>query len=252
MEERLTNLTIDTPLTGVIPDGSNLAHVLCQGLHSKDVRILHSVLSRWDENIVAATIRSLPVQLLVPLLNEIKVLLGGKAQLNHSILKWLKSVFQIHSAYLMSCTLSEDLLTPFTSLLLTREALYPQMCQLRGKLELMKGNIKAKKYCSEMSNEALLLFQDDSSGDDDDEDDGMMPSESEDFLASDDLGVDEEEDSGSESNTDGEQASNVDEDSEEETEVANAKSKILNNQNKTTATSGEDLSDEEMDDDDEG
>ncbi len=30
MEDRLSNLTIDAPSTGVIPDGNNLAHFLSQ------------------------------------------------------------------------------------------------------------------------------------------------------------------------------------------------------------------------------
>jgi len=75
-------------------------------------------------------------------------------------LKWLKTILKIHSSYLMSCPSSEDLLGPFMSLLRTREVLYPQMCQLRGKLELIKGNIEAKQHRDEPSNEALLDFHD--------------------------------------------------------------------------------------------
>jgi hypothetical protein len=101
MEERLTNLTITTSASGIREN--NLAHLLSQvkqiipakpkehisnkmfvvfqGLHSKDVRILHSVLSRWDEDVITNTIRSLPVQLVVPLLNQAKQMLAGKGQL---------------------------------------------------------------------------------------------------------------------------------------------------------------------------
>lgn len=86
MEERLTNLTIEGgggaagAGGGGALNSNNLANLLSQGLHSKDVRILQSVLSRWDENVIAATVRSLPVQLIVPLLQEIRGMLGGKAQ----------------------------------------------------------------------------------------------------------------------------------------------------------------------------
>lgn len=79
---------------------------------------------------------------------------------NHSLIKWLKHIFQIHSAYLMACPSSKELLSPFLSLLRSRETLYPQMCQLKGKLELIKGNIQAKEYKSEQPNEALLVYQD--------------------------------------------------------------------------------------------
>ncbi len=60
----------------------------------------------------------------------------------------------------MSCPSGEELLGPFMSLLRSREALYPQMCQLKGKLELIKGNIQAKEFKAEQPNEALLVYQD--------------------------------------------------------------------------------------------
>jgi len=193
MEERLTNLTIEVPSGSAIPSSSKLSMLLSQGLTSKDPQILQSVLSRWDEDVISTTLRSLPVQFIIPLLHEIRRMLGGKAQQNHSLLKWLKNIFQIHSAYLMACPSSEELLGPFLSLLRSRETLYPQMCQLKGKLELIKGNISAKEYKSEEPNEALLVYQDELS-DEEREEDTFLPSESEGGLESDDdLGVDDDE-----------------------------------------------------------
>jgi hypothetical protein len=197
MEERLTNLTIEVPSGSTVPSSSKLSMLLSQGLTSKDPQIIQSVLSRWDEDIISTTLRSLPVQFIIPLLHEIRRMLGGKAQQNHSLLKWLKNIFQIHSAYLMACPSSEDLLSPFLSLLRSRETLYPQMCQLKGKLELIKGNISAKEYKSEQPNEALLVYQDELS-DEEREEDTFLPSESEGGLESDDdLGVDDDEDDSS-------------------------------------------------------
>lgn len=80
MEERITNLTIDNQPSTSVPSSSNLANLLSQGLHSKDVRILQSVLCRWDETVISTTVRSLPVQLIIPLLSEIRKMMGGKAQ----------------------------------------------------------------------------------------------------------------------------------------------------------------------------
>lgn len=60
----------------------------------------------------------------------------------------------------MSCPSGEELLGPFLNLLKSREALYPQMCQLKGKLQLIKGNIQAKEFKAEQPNEALLVYQD--------------------------------------------------------------------------------------------
>jgi len=107
----------------------------------------------------------------------------------------------------MSCPSTEELLGPFMSLLHSRETLYPQMCQLKGKLELIKGNIEAKEHKTEVPNEALLVYQDESSDDGEDED--LIPSESEEFIGSDDLIEDDDdedsisgEDDGSDDNSD--------------------------------------------------
>lgn len=52
---------------------------------------------------------------------------------------------------------------------------------------------------------SYLLFSPESTDEEDGEDDAMMPSESEDFLASDDLGVDDEEDEDDEKSEDGDE-----------------------------------------------
>ncbi|CAG7825086.1 unnamed protein product [Allacma fusca] len=215
MEERLTNLTIDAPVRNELPQGENLGHLLSQGLHSKDTRILQSVLHRNDEKVILNTVRSLPVQLILPLVEEIKVMLTGKSQVNHCILRWLKAVFQIHSSYLMCCSANEELMGPIMSLLRARETLYPQMCLLKGKLELIKGHVAAKQYKADVPNEALLTYQDESSDDDEKQEDGLLPSESEEFLTSDDLDPDN---SGSEEENKGEDSDSVEGNSEDDDE----------------------------------
>ncbi|CAL8090103.1 unnamed protein product [Orchesella dallaii] len=250
MEERLTNLTIDTPASGSVPSASNLSHLLSQGLHSKDSRILQSVLCRWDENIISSTVRSLPVQLIIPLLNEIKGMLAGKAQQNHSLLKWLKNIFQIHSAYLMACPSSEELLSPYLSLLRSREVLYPQMCQLKGKLELIKGNIQAKEFKAEQPNEALLVYQDESS-DDDKEDDTFLPSESEGFLETDDdLGVDDDESASDDDEDDDTDLDDQDESGDSDSSVDDKTKKVKTTPIANANHNHNDVDSDAMDDDD--
>jgi len=186
---------------------------------------------------------------------------------NHSLLKWLKNIFQIHSAYLMECPSSEELLSPYLSLLRSREVLYPQMCQLKGKLELIKGNIQAKEFKAEQPNDALLVYQDGmriiryellnpltkisfiiilllfimghiESSDDDKEDDNFIPSESDGFLETDDdLGVDEDDDddeaSASEDDTDMDDQDGGDSESsdDEKTKKAKKPQKVIANHN---------------------
>jgi U3 small nucleolar RNA-associated protein 5 len=218
MEERLTNLTIDAPVRNELPQGENLGHLLSQGLHSKDTRILQSVLHRSDEKLILNTVRSLPVQLVLPLVEEIKVMLTGKSQVNHCVLRWLKAVFQIHSSYLMCCSSNEELMGPIMSLLRARETLYPQMCLLKGKLELVKGHVAAKQYKADVPNEALLTYQDESSDEDDKQEDGLLPSESEEFLTSDDL---DRDNSGSEEEGKEKDSDSSDDNSEDDEEDEN-------------------------------
>ena len=60
----------------------------------------------------------------------------------------------------MGCSVSDELMGPIVALLNSREALYPQMCLLKGKLELVRGHVAAKQYKADVPNEALLTYQD--------------------------------------------------------------------------------------------
>lgn len=79
MEQRLENLTLNK-LEG-IPRVDNVAHLLLQGLHSKDKTILRNVLCKRDENVIRNTIRRLPMQVIIPLLTELTTLVQGKTLL---------------------------------------------------------------------------------------------------------------------------------------------------------------------------
>lgn len=77
MEQRLENLTLNKLDSG-IPKQDNLAQLLLQGLHSKDHTILQSVLCKRDEIVVKNTIKRLPMQVIMPLLQELTSLIQGK------------------------------------------------------------------------------------------------------------------------------------------------------------------------------
>lgn len=60
------------------PKGENLAQLLIQGLHSGDKNLLSTVLFVKKESVIKNTVAKLPVQAIVPLLNELKNMLQGK------------------------------------------------------------------------------------------------------------------------------------------------------------------------------
>lgn len=58
---------------------------LLQGLHSKDKRLLSGVFDRRDQNLINNTVRRLPVQAVVPLIEHLQTLVMGKGHKSVSI-----------------------------------------------------------------------------------------------------------------------------------------------------------------------
>lgn len=61
------NDAITTP-----PRTDSLLQLLLQGLHNRDQKILDSVLDRADEDLIDQTVRKLPVEGVVPLIEELQ------------------------------------------------------------------------------------------------------------------------------------------------------------------------------------
>lgn len=80
MEARLENLALaasDSTSKGKDVQ-KNMAHLLMQGLHSKDAAILRNVFSRNDPDVIARTAERLPAQYVSVLLDEISGLMQKK------------------------------------------------------------------------------------------------------------------------------------------------------------------------------
>jgi len=85
MEQRLSALNLDRTIDAVAPpQADNLAQLLLQGLHSRDTQILQSVLDRGDSQMIANTIRRVPVQAVLPLLLELTRMMQYRGHPNHS------------------------------------------------------------------------------------------------------------------------------------------------------------------------
>ena len=71
MFSRLRLLSKDTDHVTTPPRTDSLLQLLLQGLHNQDRRILDSVLDRADESMIDATVKKLPVEAIIPLIQEL-------------------------------------------------------------------------------------------------------------------------------------------------------------------------------------
>lgn len=164
MEDRLALLsTVDGSKTP--PRTDTMAQLLAQGLHSNDNRILSSVLDRADPDLIDNTVKRIPVEAVLPLVTNLMKFIKGRGRVDASHAKWLRSVLSLHTGYLVSVPECRDLLTPVYALLEARTSHYPQVLQLRGKLELLtkQTDVTGEDTEVDTGKEALLVYQDDSS-----------------------------------------------------------------------------------------
>ena len=78
---------------------------------------------------------------------------------NQSHAKWLKSVFQHHTAFLMSTPHCDELLGPVVAMLEARTKHYAPLVQLKGKLDIMTRQLTSTnptESSSTSQQEALL------------------------------------------------------------------------------------------------
>ena len=54
------------------PRTDSLLHLLLQGLNNRDKKILDSILDRADEDLIDTTVRKLPVEGVIPLIQELQ------------------------------------------------------------------------------------------------------------------------------------------------------------------------------------
>lgn len=208
MLERLRLLSKDGSQSVTTPPKTDsLLQLLLQGLHNKDRKILDSVLDRTDENLIETTVRKLPIEGVIPLIQELQHYIRGRGMTQFTHGKWLNSVLQHHSAYLMSNPDCADILCPVLSMLEARTKHFDRILRLKGKLDTMTRQISSAGQTDlspEEEKEALLVHRDSDSDLDADVLDELLP------PASDIEEYDEDEDE------DDEDMEDEDEDEQEE------------------------------------
>ena len=89
MEQRLSALNLEQSGADATapPQADNLAHLLLQSLHSRDSKILQSVLDRDDVQVINNTVRRIPVQKVLPLIVELTRMMQYRGHPTHSYAK---------------------------------------------------------------------------------------------------------------------------------------------------------------------
>ncbi|XP_053683367.1 WD repeat-containing protein 43 [Sabethes cyaneus] len=170
MEARLENLTLaasDSTAKG--KDGQkNMAHLLIQGLHSKDAAILRNVFSRNDPDVIARTAERIPAQYVSVLLDEISGLMQKKTVHVATAICWLKALIHSHASQLMALG-SENLLSNFGTCLGIIEYRVEHansLSKLSGRLDLLVSQIdRNEQLTGNPDTEQVLVYQEEDDSD---------------------------------------------------------------------------------------
>jgi len=179
--DRIKLLSHDQNQKSTPPRTDSVLQLLLQGLNSKDKRILESVLERADEDLITDTVKRLPLEAVLPLLETLHHYIQGKTPLVFSHGKWLKAVLHHHTSHIMSSPECEEILTSMNTIIEARTRNYNKILQLRGKLEMIVKQVNTQDEqehfqpdLSQPSKEALLVYHDDSSDELNDKLDEML------------------------------------------------------------------------------
>lgn len=220
MADRIKLLSHEQNQKSTPPRTDSVLQLLLQGLNNKDTRILQSVLERADDELVKNTVKRLPLEAVVPLLEVLHHYIQGRGNVVFIHAKWTKAVIQYHSSHLMSSPKCEELLSSLYSLTEARTKNYSKILRLKGKLDIMTHQITAQPEAPEeleTNKEALLVYQDEDSSDELNEhlDDMLMPASDTD-NDNDDWNDDQEGDSSEEDEEEDNDEDVVDVDSEDD------------------------------------
>lgn len=172
LEERLALLK---PSTGGSDKTDSYAKLLVQGLQSNNQNILMSVLDREDPHLVESSVKSLPVEYVVPLLEVLHNNIQSKSfSVSHVI--WAQSLVRHHVGFLVSSPhVQQDILLPLSDLITARTANFLSVIKLKGKIEMIKNQMERNRNQGVEADHPPQVVLNDDSDDEEDNNTSLLP-----------------------------------------------------------------------------
>ncbi|KAJ3575909.1 hypothetical protein NP233_g777 [Leucocoprinus birnbaumii] len=141
----------------IVPANS-LTRTLIQALHSSDTKLIETCLAHSNLELIRNTVRRLPSQLAIPLLNACVERLGrgaraanmkgggggAGAQRGMTLVTWIKTVLAVHTGHLMTVPDLVARLSGLHATLTARLALQESLLSLSGKLDMVLSQIEMR------------------------------------------------------------------------------------------------------------
>ncbi|TRM62401.1 WD40-repeat-containing domain protein [Schizophyllum amplum] len=141
----------------IVPAAS-LTRTLVQALHSADARLLETCLAHSDAGLIRNSVRRLPPQLAVPLINACVERLGrggragnakgggggASAQRGSALVTWIRTALAVHGGHLMTIPDLVARLAGLHATLTQRLALHDSLLALSGRLDLVLSQIEMR------------------------------------------------------------------------------------------------------------
>lgn len=141
----------------VVP-ANTLTRTLIQALHSSDTRLLETCLAHSDLDLIRNSVRRLPPQLAIPLINACVERLGrgsrsinmkgggggASSQRGMGLITWVKMVLAVHAGHLMTIPDLVARLSGLHATLSARLALHESLLSLNGRLDMVLAQIEMR------------------------------------------------------------------------------------------------------------
>lgn len=161
LEMRLDNMSVGQSKR---PNAKKMTHQLIQGLHGQDSNILRNVLRQHDEETVQLTVKYLPAQYVMTLVNELSFLMSKKTEGSEIALMWLRQLIKTHASSLMAYGIDNLNATFGTTLGIIdhRTQNLPGLLRLKGRLELLVQQLEQSNEIEDTIHNANMLVYEDS------------------------------------------------------------------------------------------
>lgn len=171
MEDRLNAISVDHPgqSTNKPPQADTLVRLLTQGLQSQDQSTINNVLRSASEKVIQNTVQKLPIQSIIPLVQELSSRIHTHADMSSIVLRWLKTLLTIHTSYLMTFPDMVENLSSIYQMMDSRTVMFHKLSRLQGKLDLVLSQIANQDQAETdtgATEQPLLMYQEESSDED--------------------------------------------------------------------------------------